>query len=211
MRLKDLPGDESLSWKERFKLWKFKQFRMIKTPVIVTSKESISVESQAKDNILKIITESSDADEIHKAALQAGEMHMAEAVPALIALMKTSDDPIVWHGIGLAVYDLKDQRLLDPLVELIRDKKTERYRGTLVFGLEGLDCSSVIEWLVDLYDDDSYEVRMSVYGCIENIDMGKIDQKRIRACTEKLSVAKKVMTREDDIEDIDMLLELFKQ
>lgn len=169
-------------------------------------KENGTVKLNEENRILKVLMESSNADELHDAALQAGEMRLVEAVPALISLMKKSNSPTVWHGIGIAVNDLKDQRLLNSLVKLIQDAKTKGCRGTLVYGLEGLDCSSVLEWLVDLYVNDSYEVRMSAYGCIENIDMEKIEQERIKTCIEKLQDAK---NRGANKEDIEVLLELF--
>jgi len=175
------------------------------------AKEFEAARLKEKNRILQVLKESNNADELSKAARQAGEMRLNEAVPPLIKLMKKSDSPTVWHGIGLAVNDLKDQRLLTPLVELIKDKKTKNYRGTLVFGLEGLDCSSVVEWLVDLFINDSLEVRMSVYGCIENINLKKIGQKKVKACIDKLLTAKKGKSSQEDIKDIEELLKLFRR
>ncbi len=98
-----------------------------------------------------------------------GLTKVVEAVPYLITLLNETDNCCLRNLVALALADIKDQRALEPLLSLIKSKRTERCRGTLVYALQSLDCASILIDLVDLVINGGFEVSCEAFYAIESI------------------------------------------
>ena len=88
----------------------------------------------------------------------------------LISLLRSTDDPIVWNAVAVGLRELRDDRAVEPLVDLIKAPKSEGARGTLVWALEVFGCAPYIELLVGLVITDNYEVARNAARAIVSIE-----------------------------------------
>ena len=111
-----------------------------------------------------------------------------EDVPVLIELLKTTQNHLIRDAATLALRDLKDERAIKPLVSLIKDPKTARHRGTLVYALEVFDGAVILPFLVDLVMTGNFETRHEAFLAIEST-FSVIDENVLQVCLKKVEDA----------------------
>ena len=138
-----------------------------------------------------------------------GVEKVVEAVPYLIALLKKTDNCKLRNIIALALSDIGDQRALEPLMALIKSKKTERCRGTLVYALQSLDCASVLVDLVDLVINGGFEVSCEAFNAIESIKSPYLSKEVELACQKiEMAINSEPSFEPDQIERLKLLKHL---
>jgi len=93
------------------------------------------------------------------------ETNHKDAVEIFIELLE-STDPKVRHPVALGIYDLKPQAALEPLLKAIFKPENHNYNGTLVFALEGLDCSKKLKDIFKILFYSSYEAKISAHAIL---------------------------------------------
>ncbi|WP_162426348.1 HEAT repeat domain-containing protein [Pontibacter pudoricolor] len=116
--------------------------------------------SQLKQEIL-----SQDWGRAREAAYRLGEIGGDEVLTFLIQLLN-SKDPILRNCAALALKDIQDNKAVEPLLEAIFKKENHNYNGTLVFALEGLDCSQKLKEIFKILFYESYEAKISAYSIL---------------------------------------------
>ena len=127
----------------------------------------------------------------------------------LIALLKTTSELIVWNAAAVGLRELRDDRAIQPILDLIRSAKSEGARGTLVWALEAFDCAPYIELLVDLVVNDNYEVARNAASAIVSSD-GEVDPAVWRRCMDTLRRAIPEAS-EERVEVLQKLLARFEE
>ncbi|BAZ17186.1 phycocyanin alpha subunit phycocyanobilin lyase, CpcE subunit [Calothrix sp. NIES-4071] len=152
---------------------------------------------------------SSNQDLVIESAHALGDLGDSRAVPILIKLLQESSDSAIRNAAAVGLREIGDERALYPIVSLINDPKTEGNRGTLIYALEGFECSHLLPFLVELVITGNFEVSHQAFSVIESIDM-EIDLETADACIQKLKNALlQDDTKADLLEDlIDLLDEM---
>ncbi len=75
-----------------------------------------------------------------------------------LSRLETTDDDVERNSLAVALADTGDPRVFDALVQLIQRPELTNKRGTLVYCLEGYDCSSVFGLLEHLAATGNFEV-----------------------------------------------------
>lgn len=100
-----------------------------------------------------------------------GSSKVTEAVPDLVSLLKKVQSCNLRNNIALALADIGEQSALEPLMSLIKSKKTEGCRGTLIYALQSLDCSPILIDLVELVINGGFEVSCEAFDAIESVEL----------------------------------------
>jgi HEAT repeat protein len=98
-----------------------------------------------------------------------GDDRDVEMVPVLIEHLINTNNPLIRNSISLALSDIGDTRLLQPLLALITDPKTKGYRGSLLAALEPFDYSTHIDLLTEFLYTGNFEVSRKSFTLIEDI------------------------------------------
>ena len=85
---------------------------------------------------------------------------------ALLSSLESSE-PAVRNDAAIELRDLGNNLAIEPLFKAIHKPENKNYRGTLVYALGGLDCSSHFLQIFDLALAESYEVR---WGALSILD-----------------------------------------
>lgn len=101
---------------------------------------------------------SDNRDLVIKAAHALGDMGDYRAAPILIEMLQKTNEPAIRNAAAVGLRELGDERALCPLLSLINDPKTEGNRGTLIYALEGFDCSKLLPLLTELVITGNFEV-----------------------------------------------------
>jgi hypothetical protein len=86
-------------------------------------------------------------------------MNEADLVGKLTQLEET-DDHAERHTLALELSEVRDQRVFEALVRLIQRPDLADRRGTLIYCLEGFDCSSVGDLLKAIAEAGNFEAAM---------------------------------------------------
>ncbi len=86
---------------------------------------------------------------------------------ALLSSLESSD-PAVRHDAAIELRDLGNNLAIEPLFKAIHKPENKNYRGTLVYALGGLDCSSHFLQIFDLALAENYEVRSGAISILDN-------------------------------------------
>ena len=71
--------------------------------------------------------------------------------------LEETDDHAERHSLALDLLEVRDQRIFKVLVGLIQRPELENYRGTLIYCLEGYDCSSISALLATIVETGNFE------------------------------------------------------
>jgi uncharacterized protein (UPF0147 family) len=94
----------------------------------------------------------------------------------LIEQLRTTENHLLRNQIALTLSDLKCQEMVDVIIELIQDPKTNGYRGTLIYSLEPLIYLDHIDIILDLCLNGNLEVKLQSLQLIKQVK-GKIPKK----------------------------------
>jgi hypothetical protein len=71
------------------------------------------------------------------------------------------------HTLALELSGVRDQRVFEVLVRLIQRPQLENRRGTLIYCLEGFDCSSAASVLKSIAETGNFEAAMQADMILE--------------------------------------------
>ncbi len=132
--------------------------------------------------------DSNNRDLVVEAAHALGDIGDRRSVKILIDLLQKTSDPVIRNAAAIGLRELGDERALSPIVSLINDPKTEGYRGTLIYALEGFDCGRLLAFLVEQVITGNFEVSHQAFSVIESIDV-EIDSITLDFCTQRVNDA----------------------
>jgi hypothetical protein len=149
---------------------------------------------------------SDNQDLVIKAAHALGDMGDNRAAPILIEILQTTSEQATRNAAALGLRTLGDERALYTIVSLINDPITQGNRGTLIYALEGFDCSKLLPLLTELVIIGNFEVSHQAFSVIESIDV-EIDSSTLNICIQKIKEALlQNNTKADLLEDLNDLL-----
>ncbi len=89
-------------------------------------------------------------------------------VPLLIELLQTTANPLIWNAAAIALSDLGDPIAVQPILTLLKDPKTDGFRGTLVYALREFDCQPIVLDLVEMVVSGNVEVSEQAFSIVED-------------------------------------------
>lgn len=110
-----------------------------------------------------------DIDEVEEILAVIVHTDKKDAVPNLITYLRNTENSIIRNALAIALSDMRDERAIEPIVELLEDPKTLGNRGTLLYALEPFDCTSHLETLVRQFLTGNFEVQAGAYQLIESM------------------------------------------
>lgn len=116
---------------------------------------------------LKAGLEKNDINTVIASVHQIGEEKCVEALPLLVDIMMKTDDIHLRHDIAIALKDIGSQEAVEPIITLLKDRKTEGSRGTLLYALEDLDYSAHFELLIEFLYTGNWETSRQAYMLLE--------------------------------------------
>ncbi|MBW4506864.1 MAG: HEAT repeat domain-containing protein [Scytonematopsis contorta HA4267-MV1] len=131
---------------------------------------------------------SDNRDLVIKAAHALGDIGDYRAVAILIEMLQKTNDPAIRNAAAVGLRELGDERALSPIISLINDPRTEGNRGTLIYALEGFDCSQFLPFLIQLVITGNFEVSHQAFSVIESVDV-EIDSETLNICIQKIKDA----------------------
>lgn len=87
----------------------------------------------------------------------------------LLRELAETDDPRLRNELALALSDLGEEQAVDVLIELVQQRRTQGYRGTLLYALEPLDYARHHKVLIEQLIGGGYEASEQAYTLLENI------------------------------------------
>ncbi|MDY7992493.1 HEAT repeat domain-containing protein [Paenibacillus polymyxa] len=133
---------------------------------------------------LEEVIESGDLKEAVKIIEEIGEKLDHTFTPILLRYLATTDSVLLRNVIAITLADLGDREAVLPLIDLLRNPKTEGNRGTLLYALEFFDVSTHVVALVDLLDD-TFEASRQSYQLISTVK-DKITKAQKDICRQKI-------------------------
>ena len=85
----------------------------------------------------------------------------------LISLLAL-DNPYLRDIAALALADIKDNRVLDPLLSAIFKTENHNFNGTLVFALQSFDCSQKLKDIFKILFYQDYESKIGAYTILSD-------------------------------------------
>ncbi|MFK4342210.1 MULTISPECIES: HEAT repeat domain-containing protein [unclassified Paenibacillus] len=99
---------------------------------------------------------------------EVGEKRDNEFTAILIKHLGSTDSPILRNAIAIALADIRNQEAILPLINVLKDPKTEGSRGTLLYALESFDIVPHVITITDLLDDN-FEVSRHSFQLISGV------------------------------------------
>ncbi len=148
---------------------------------------------------------SNNKDLVIEAAHALGDIGDRRSVKILIELLQKTSDPVIRNAAAVGLRELGDERALYPLVSLINDVKTEGCRGTLIYALEGFDCSSLLPFLIEQIITGNFEVSHQAFSVIESINV-EIDSETLDIYTQRVKDA--LLQNDEKVDLLEDLIDL---
>ena len=98
-----------------------------------------------------------------------GQSGDRQFVPLLIELLRTTTNPLIWNAAAIALSDLGDPIAIQPILTLLKDPKTEGFRGSLVYALGAFDCQAIVLDLVEMMVSGNVEVSEQAFSIVEGL------------------------------------------
>ena len=119
---------------------------------------------------LRARLDGTDVDAVMIAMQELAYRKDVSATPRLLELLCTTENPWVRNSAAMALSDMKEPDAFNPIVELLQSEHTVGNRGTLLYSLDGYDCSGILPMLVGFVIEGGYEVRCEAMCRIEEIE-----------------------------------------
>ena len=84
----------------------------------------------------------------------------------LIQELSYTNEVCYRNTIAIILADLKCNKAIDVLLELILDPQNENCRGTLIYALQELNCEHKLSRLMRILVDGNYEVKWNMYALL---------------------------------------------
>jgi len=146
------------------------------------------MDSSQHDRMLKQLHDSLDERAVVEAAQGLASAGCVESVPALIALIRTTESTAIRNATAIALADLHGEGAVPVLSEVLRAHHCIGSRGSLLYALSEFDNSPLLETLVDIVIGGNFEERHQAFQNIESIE-SEIDAAIWNACIKKLEAA----------------------
>jgi hypothetical protein len=118
--------------------------------------------------LLENVINNGDLVEAVKMIEEVGEKRDNEFTAILIKHLGSTDSPILRNAIAIALADIRNQEAILPLINVLKDPKTEGSRGTLLYALESFDIAPHVVTITDLLDDN-FEVSRHSFQLISGV------------------------------------------
>ncbi len=106
-----------------------------------------------------------------------GQSDDHQFVPLLIEVLQTTVNPLIWNAAAIALSDLGDPIAVQPILTLLKDPKTDGFRGTLLYALKSFDCRSIVLDLVGMMAGGNFEVSEQAFSMVEDCaEMLEVDE-----------------------------------
>ncbi len=153
------------------------------------------------ESLLEVIQEADNEVKVYEAATLLGRKKCTDAIGALIALL-ANESPVIRDGAAAGLRELGLQEALHPLVAAIRRHPDNC--DSFVFALQSLDCTSIAEFLVDLFISQplAFFVRLCIYECFAGRQIGTLDAGTRFRCCRKIEMAIQESAVPEDIEQL---------
>jgi HEAT repeats len=96
-----------------------------------------------------------------------GSMQDHSTVPTLINYLVSTDNNVVRDALAIALADIGDYQAIEPLIRLLKNPKTIKSRGNLLYALESFNCSNYAELITELLFEDNFEVSRQAFILLE--------------------------------------------
>lgn len=152
---------------------------------------------------IKALIYSNEIDKIVTMCRQLEQQELRIVEEQLINELKSTDNGRYRNTTAIILSDLKCDRAVKVLVDLINAPQNENNRGTLIYALEGLNSQNEIKGLIHLIWDGNYEVKWSMFNLLsEKFQyMSEADQSE---CMNILSTKKETLEETLDLlEDLE--------
>lgn len=153
---------------------------------------------QSFDSLVNVIKTSKTIDKVGFAVDMIGVHRYKNGFSILIKLLKHKH----WYirnRAALSLREYKSQKALNPLVNAIKKTDMNTSVSNLVYSLEVLDCSSILEFLTNLYlariSKGCWLTRIDIVKVIEKIDWRKV---KIGTIKRSIVIIHKAMLRAND-------------
>ena len=160
-------------------------------------------------SILEKNIENNNIDEAKSIIKNIGRNKYTEAVPLLIKYLMSTDNSILRNTIAMALSDIGSTEAVEPIINMIKHPKTIGNRGTLLYALEPFDYSAYIELLVELLNEDNFEVSRQSLTLIKSIAKDISEEIRQRCITKIKNEIENLQDKIDFLsESLDVLIML---
>ncbi len=103
---------------------------------------------------------SEDSERIIEAARASAKRGVYEAVPALLGVLDSTNDPRVWNRVAISLADMRVSEAKAHIIALLKDPKTVKSRGSLLYALQvGFDYCDELPMLMEMSVTGNFEVR----------------------------------------------------
>ncbi|WP_377520240.1 HEAT repeat domain-containing protein [Priestia megaterium] len=96
-----------------------------------------------------------------------GLMQDHKTVPTLINYLVSTSNNVLRDALAIALADIGDYQAVEPLIRLLKNPKTLKSRGTLLYALESFNCSDYAELITELLFEDNFEVSRQAFILLE--------------------------------------------
>ena len=93
-----------------------------------------------------------------------------EIVPFLIEVLKTTRNRFLINKIAITLRDIKDDRAVEPIVDMLKKKDELTPKGNLMTALQGFDYGPYTDILFDLLLYGNYEVSCKAYDMLQSVN-----------------------------------------
>lgn len=116
---------------------------------------------------IKTLIRSNEIDQIVTMCKQLDQKDLEIVEEQLIHELKCTGDGNYRNTTAIILSDLKCDKAVEILVELIDAPQNRNNRGALIYALEGLNCENVLKNLIHLFFDGNYEVKWNMYHLLK--------------------------------------------
>jgi hypothetical protein len=160
------------------------------------------------ENLHKFVKTATDEDQISRAIAELGEVKYRKAISTIIKFL---DHVNLRDSAALALREMPTQDALVPLINSIKNNPDGS--ECLLYSLEVLDCSDIVEFLVDFYISrpKAILVREDICSCFSGNAIKKIQVNKKNTCCDKLSDAIKNADDRENVECLNRLLSIIME
>lgn len=134
--------------------------------------------SKKLQELISVLSSSPTDDVILRHIQDIRAMGNEQLIKPIIHILVTTENEMVFHEITQILYELKNQNCIEPLIQMIQDESTLKYRNVLASALwqSNLHCEAHVKPLVDIALKNDYLTCIEILTVIENLSNNISDQ-----------------------------------